>query len=490
MVIDEAHLISHWGRSFRTAFARIGILRRYFGEHVPWFACSATLGSHILKDVKEKAAFDKEVTLLRTSIDRPEIALRLGFIQRNQKKGAYTLRFLLEDASRQGSTQSLLHRLPKTIIFYDSKKTVYCDRDQVRKWPQLSPVHKYTEAQSKEAIVAFHRDLAEDDKERIISKFSNADSRIRLLLATEAIGIGVDILDVRRVVLNVLPMEYDPAIPWQRVGRVGRDGKSSEMIILLEEWVKGPKQANHPIQRYQEAHSNVVINDKDGDGDSNVDDDSDIQMRAAPCSNAKAPGKTFLAEMERRSKLPDFWYSLANESRCLRELFLDQFDEPQQFRTNTERGRCCSNCNPNELGLHTIHAHHLHQERALKSTAGEKRIMQHLMTWCKSRLPDVWPDPAFAPTTDLFLPKHQIMRVIRDYTAAASYQEVFRRIFGPWDWEEEYGDDLWAEFNSAVRKENERPTRQPRQTPRGRNPSGSLTWALIFTPESNFQPYA
>lgn len=60
---------------------------------------------------------------------------------------------------------------------------------------------------------------------------SSENSTIQLRLTTEAIGIGVDILDIRPVVLNGFPIDYDPAIG----GRGGRHGKESEIILLLEE---------------------------------------------------------------------------------------------------------------------------------------------------------------------------------------------------------------------------------------------------------------
>jgi len=70
VVIDEAHLVSQWGRGFRTSYARLGQLRSLFGSHVPWFACSATLDDEALAKLKEGAGFEDDVTIMRRSIPR------------------------------------------------------------------------------------------------------------------------------------------------------------------------------------------------------------------------------------------------------------------------------------------------------------------------------------------------------------------------------------------------------------------------------------
>lgn len=49
---------------------------------------------------------------------------------------------------------------------------------------------------------------------------------------------------------------------------------------------------------------------------------------------------------ERRERLPDFWYRLINDGGCIRQCFLDYFDEEDQYQDDTPKERSCSNCNP------------------------------------------------------------------------------------------------------------------------------------------------
>src|SRR5580700_4692511 len=106
---------------------------------------------------------------------------------------------------------------------------------EYRNWLQESDKYKYSKQQARETIKVFYRDTAKFDKEAIIAEFQRLadDSSIRVIFATEALGLGVNLPDVRRVILYGLPKGGEPAIIWQRGGRAGRDGQDSEIILLV-----------------------------------------------------------------------------------------------------------------------------------------------------------------------------------------------------------------------------------------------------------------
>lgn len=60
IVVDEAHLVSQWGRAFRTNYARLNLLRTLLGYQVPWFACSATLDKETLDALIRGVGFDAD----------------------------------------------------------------------------------------------------------------------------------------------------------------------------------------------------------------------------------------------------------------------------------------------------------------------------------------------------------------------------------------------------------------------------------------------
>lgn len=73
VAIDEAHVVSEWGESFRTHYTRLVVLRSFIPREVPWLACSATLDPQTLSKVQKLCGFDSSVFIQRNSIDRPDI---------------------------------------------------------------------------------------------------------------------------------------------------------------------------------------------------------------------------------------------------------------------------------------------------------------------------------------------------------------------------------------------------------------------------------
>jgi superfamily II DNA helicase RecQ len=78
VIINEAHLVSQWGRGFRMDYVQLGQLRSLFGGHVHWFACSTILDAVVFKELRKGVSFDNDVTIMRTSIDRPELIIRIS----------------------------------------------------------------------------------------------------------------------------------------------------------------------------------------------------------------------------------------------------------------------------------------------------------------------------------------------------------------------------------------------------------------------------
>ncbi len=97
---------------------------------------------------------------------------------------------------------------------------------------------------------------------------------------------------------------------WQRGGRTSRDGDDGEVIILIDEWVEGPRTSLLLIRKGSQ-------NSQPQDEATLIDEQNKGKKLSLP---------------ERRGNLPNFWYTFSNESNCLRFRFLDHFDEPQDFR--------------------------------------------------------------------------------------------------------------------------------------------------------------
>jgi len=101
VAIDELHVVSEWGTTWRPAYSKLGVLRNRVNPEVPWFGTSATLDPEMLITVKELAGFDSSTTIQKTSVNRPEIYMDI-----RPMTHSYTsfkdLEFLIEAARKPG----------------------------------------------------------------------------------------------------------------------------------------------------------------------------------------------------------------------------------------------------------------------------------------------------------------------------------------------------------------------------------------------------
>ena len=450
VVIDEAHLVSQWGRGFRTDYARLGQLRSLFGSHIPWFACSATLDAEALEKLKTGVGFKDDVTMMRTSIDRPELVIRIGWIPTKSRQKASALRFLFDEGGRTNAESTPMpQKIPKTIVFFDSKKDAYAALQECRNWLQESDKHKYLKKQAREMIKIFHRDTAKFDKEAIIAEFQRLAeaSSIRMIFATEALGLGVNLPDVRRVVLYGLPKEEQPAIMWQRGGRASRDGQDGEIVLLIDDWVEGPRTTAPSIRRGR-------MSNHQSNQDSQLLDEAILAEEQNKVRNLALP--------ERRGNLPNFWYTLANEPNCLRAQFLDHFDEPQEFRVHIRKDRCCSNCNPNRQ-LGKLDNHYLYGERGNSLNARRKKVLDLITTWAENQVSAAFPTPSFQPTVYCFISADQLTKVAKNAHLITNLDKLHKAL-GSWRFFQTHGAELLASLRAAHYAAEEAVTQASRKT--------------------------
>jgi hypothetical protein len=471
VVIDEAHLVSQWGRGFRTDYARLGQLRSLFGGRVPWFACSATLEAEALKELKKGVGFDDDVTVMRTSIDRPELVIRIGWIPKNSRQKASALRFLFDEGSRTDAESTPMpQQIPKTVVFFDSKKEAYAAMQECRNWLQQSDKHKYSKKQARETIKVFHRDTAKFDKEEIIEEFQRRgeDSSIRVIFATEALGLGVNLPDVRRVVLYGLPKE--PAIMWQRGGRAGRDGQDGEIILLIDDWVEGPRTDSPSIRKGRQSNRQSSQNSQPLDEAMLAEEQNKVRKLALP---------------ERRGKLTNFWYLFANEPSCLRGQHLDHFDEPHEFRIHIREDRCCSNCNA-ELQLGKLDNHYLYGERGNSLNARRKKVLELITTWAENQVSAAFPNPSFKPTVYCFISADQLTQLAKDAHVITDLDKL-NKALRSWRFFQTHGAELLVNLRAAHYAAEEAITQASSSQTQASSQGGDI-WVAVATPVFMSQP--
>lgn len=195
VVVDEAHCISQWGYDFRPDYLRIGELRERIDA--PVIALTATATPPVAQDIMERLGF-REKLLLKSGFERPN----LSYIVRH-----------VEDKCSQ--ILNICNGVPGTGIVYARNR---------RKCEELS---EFLKAQGVSASF-YHAGLGGQARaERQAAWKSGA---VRVMVCTNAFGMGIDKPDVRFVVHYDLP--ESPEAYFQEAGRAGRDGKRSYAVQL------------------------------------------------------------------------------------------------------------------------------------------------------------------------------------------------------------------------------------------------------------------
>jgi ATP-dependent DNA helicase RecQ len=198
LAVDEAHCISEWGHEFRPCYREIGRVRALV--RAPVLALTATATPHVRDDVVSSLALRDPLVVVR-SFDRPNLSWAV------LPGGGYA-----ERARRVGR---LLRRIRGTAIVYaPTRQTV----DDVR--DALAGLGILTEA--------YHAGLAAAERTRVQGTFMS--SACRVVVATNAFGMGIDKADVRLVAHIQLPGTLEAY--YQEAGRAGRDGAPSWCVAF------------------------------------------------------------------------------------------------------------------------------------------------------------------------------------------------------------------------------------------------------------------
>jgi superfamily II DNA helicase RecQ len=481
VVIDELHMVKQWGREFRKHYAQLSTLRLKLGFNVPWFGASATLANNTLKIVQKSVAFKDDVRIIKTQVDRPEISIIIEPIKHRQTRSFEGLYFILEkliddpDATSTegpglGSTTGIestipgtipsspivasipshepnipVSALPKTLIYFESKTDIASALACIRTWlHQLG----YTVKTAIETAKSFHATTAQVDKEAIMLEFRKEDSIYRVILATDALGMGVDLRGVTRVVVWKVPRQLDEAIEilWQRFGRAARGANEiGEAILLAQSWFWGPRElpkkpstTEPPTTLHSSGTARTPVSQ--APGPSTTLSSPQLQVTNGDSEAGPTPAKVTKTDIMKRKELPEEIYQLFNSAGCIRKVILDHLGEDPDSREIPTY--CCSRCH--DLKRYVEAPARASKKRGVLHTDGTAELVQkRLKQWRDETATDLFKDTVFGDVClEAFLANEVINEVANGAEDISLKQVEELAMEFNWDWTGSHGQKL------------------------------------------------
>ncbi len=197
IAVDEAHCISQWGYDFRPSYLRIATLRK-LAPDVPILALTASATDRVAEDIMKRLEF-KNGCIIRSSFSRPNISFS---VRRVENKNEQMLR--------------VINNVPGTGIVYVRTR---------------EGAEQIAEILREQGISASYYHGGLENAERALRQDDWTSGRCRVMVATNAFGMGIDKPDVRFVIHYSICDSLEHY--YQEAGRAGRDEKKAYAVLLV-----------------------------------------------------------------------------------------------------------------------------------------------------------------------------------------------------------------------------------------------------------------
>ena len=199
VAIDEAHCVSQWGHDFRVSYKKIPYFINRLGKRPIITAFTATASNEVREDIVNILDLHKPAIYI-TGFDRENLSIN---IVKSSSKNKYTLDYVENHKNESG------------IIYASTRKEVESIYEGLLK-------RNYS-------VAKYHAGLSNEARKEYQENFINDD--IKIMVATNAFGMGIDKPNIRWVLHYNMPQSIENY--YQEIGRAGRDGEDSECVLLF-----------------------------------------------------------------------------------------------------------------------------------------------------------------------------------------------------------------------------------------------------------------
>ena len=206
LAIDEAHCVSQWGHDFRPDYMLLGQLREIVDA--PMIALTATATSAVMKEIEARLAM-RGALIVRTGFDRPNLSFAVRAIRTESVRNDVVLEQLDRAGIRGRGGRG------RAIIYCSTRKVT----ERTAKALRSSGLR----------VGYYHAGRTKLARERAQLAFEAG--RTRVLVATNAFGMGIDLPDIRLIVHFQTPGSVEAY--YQEAGRAGRDGEPAHCLLFF-----------------------------------------------------------------------------------------------------------------------------------------------------------------------------------------------------------------------------------------------------------------